>query len=146
MLQMILLLQESQSRSPSDLAEQFGVSKRTIFRDVQLLRDTGFPVLLDPKGYELKLRLVQQAELDPLEMVALAGTANGRGIPSVPCLHAAREVALAKLTAAGAPLTQGQVQYVRERLSHLLAETAGEDLDDGTVEALIENWIAEAKK
>jgi biotin operon repressor len=146
MLQMIMLLQESQIRSPMELAEQFGVSRRTIFRDVQLLRDTGFPVLIDKKGYELKLRIVQQMDLEPLELIALAGgdcmSTDGR----LPFLQTAREMALAKITATGTTLTQAQVQYVRERISKLLDDCAGEDLDETTVEALIENWIAEAQK
>ncbi len=147
MLQIILLLQESQARTPSELAEQFGVSKRTILRDVQLLRETGFPVLCDPQGnYELKLRRVQQVELQPLELIALAGADKCPGIAGVPFLSKAREVALAKLTAAGAPLTQAQVQYVRERLTSFLAECSDEDLDESTVEALVESWIGEAPR
>ena len=147
MLQMILLLQESRSRSSAELADQFEVSKRTIFRDMQLLRDTGFPVSCDGKGnYELEVRLVQHMELSPLELIALAGTENGPGIVGVPFLRTARDLALAKLTAAGSTLTQAQIQQVREQLSDLLTQTAGEDLDEATVEALIESWIAEAKK
>jgi predicted DNA-binding transcriptional regulator YafY len=146
MLQLILLLQESQSRSLMELAEQFGVSRRTILRDVQLLRESGFPVAHDTKGgYELRLRLVRQMELDPLEMVALAGLESSQGMARFPFLRAAREVALAKLTAPGSPLTQAQVQHVRNRLNSLI-DNGTEDLDEGTVEVLIENWIAEARK
>ena len=140
MLQMMLLLQESQARSVVELADQFRVSRRTIFRDIQLLRDTGFPLVYDvaQDGYALQQRVVQHVELQPLELIAIAEC--GPGAAGLPFLRAAREVALAKLTASASSLTQAQVQYVREQLVNLLAQTDG-DLDEATVEAMLEHWI-----
>lgn len=138
---MMLLLQESQARSVIELADQFRVSRRTIFRDIQLLRDTGFPLVYDVArdGYALQQLVVQHVELQPLELIAVAEC--GPGVASLPFLRAAREVALAKLTASASSLTQAQVQYVREQLANLLAQTDGDDLDEATVEAMLEHWI-----
>lgn len=148
MLQMILLLQESRPRSPIELSEHFGVSRRTVFRDIQLLRDSGFPVAHDLKadGYQLKLRLVQQAELQPMELIALAGGNPGSGVARIPFLRAARELALAKLTAGSGALTQAQLQLVSQRIHGLLAELDEEGLDEATVEAMIESWMEEARQ
>lgn len=141
MLQMMLLLQESQARSAAELAEQFQVSRRTVFRDIQLLRDTGFPLVYDVArdGYALQHRVMQHVDLQPLELIAVADC--GLGAARLPFLRAAREVALAKLTASTSSLTQAQVHYVREQLANLLAQTDGEDLDEATVEAMLEHWI-----
>jgi predicted DNA-binding transcriptional regulator YafY len=148
LLQIMLLLHEAEPRSVFGLADQFEVSRRTIFRDVELLREIGFPVTFDHKsqGYELKLEKVQQFRLLPMEVIALASPDCGPGIPKLQFLQTAREVAIAKLTSGESPLTQKQVQFVRARLADLYANADTADLDESIVEALVEAWIAESRK
>jgi len=49
-LRMVRLLQSGQSYTSSDLAEQFGVGQRTIFRDIRMLRECGIAIDSVPRG------------------------------------------------------------------------------------------------
>ncbi|MCB0718904.1 MAG: YafY family transcriptional regulator [Bacteroidetes bacterium] len=54
LFQLILLLQNQPSMSSLDLAEHFGVSRRTIFRDLRALTDSGVPLTYgEHGGYEI---------------------------------------------------------------------------------------------
>jgi len=64
---MILLLQQQPSMTSRDLAEHFGVSRRTIFRDLRSLTDSGVPLTYaDGGGYEI----LEGYQLPPLMVTA----------------------------------------------------------------------------
>lgn len=63
----ILLLQQRPSMTSRDLAEHFGVSRRTIFRDLRSLTDSGVPLTYgDDGGYEI----LDGYQLPPLMLTA----------------------------------------------------------------------------
>ena len=81
-LEMVSLLQSSQPLTADDLAAQFNVHRRTIFRDIKMLGDAGFTLVFDDKtgGY----RADESAFLPPLhlrlsEALALLMTVQGAG-------------------------------------------------------------------
>lgn len=64
---LILLLQNRPSMSSRDLAEHFGVSRRTIFRDLRALGESGVPLTYaDQGGYEI----LEGYQLPPLMLTA----------------------------------------------------------------------------
>lgn len=64
---MILLLQQRPSMTSRDLAEHFGVSRRTVFRDLRSLTDSGVPLTYSEHGgYEI----LDGYQLPPLMMTA----------------------------------------------------------------------------
>ncbi|MFF3908995.1 helix-turn-helix transcriptional regulator [Streptomyces sp. NPDC001848] len=90
LLRLLSLFQTHREWSGADLAERLGVSPRTVRRDVERLRDLGYPVNASPGtggGYQLGAG----AELPPLlldddEAVAVAvglRTAAGQGIEGI---------------------------------------------------------------
>ncbi len=64
---LILLLQTRPSMSSKDLAEHFGVSRRTIFRDLRALSESGVPLTYaEEGGYEI----LEGYQLPPLMLTA----------------------------------------------------------------------------
>ncbi|MFQ5570853.1 MAG: helix-turn-helix transcriptional regulator [Rhodothermales bacterium] len=64
---LILLLQNRPSLTSRDLAEHFGVSRRTIFRDLRALSESGVPLTYaDKGGYEI----LEGYQLPPLMLTA----------------------------------------------------------------------------
>jgi len=64
---LILLLQNRPSMTSRDLAEHFGVSRRTIFRDLRALSESGVPLTYaDQGGYEI----LEGYQLPPLMLTA----------------------------------------------------------------------------
>lgn len=53
LLRLLSTIQENPGQSAQDLAEQFGTSKRNLFRDIKLLQDSGFEVDSEG-GYRLQ--------------------------------------------------------------------------------------------
>ena len=141
LLQMMLLLHEGRGTSGDELARRFGVSRRTIFRDVQLLRDTGIPISNSTEGgYILNRHDVRSIRLRPLELVAVACADDDPQISRLTFLRQAREVALAKLMCDSPVLSRAQIEFVRERLSELTVNSMME-MHESVVEDLIESWI-----
>jgi predicted DNA-binding transcriptional regulator YafY len=72
LLKLESLLQGGHVWSPKRLAELFGVCTRTIYRDIQLLRDADIPIQFDPLhgGYRL-IRIEDEPRLNADELVAL---------------------------------------------------------------------------
>lgn len=67
----ILLLQQRPSLTSRDLAEHFGVSRRTIFRDLRSLTDSGIPLTYGERGgYEI----LDGYQLPPLMLTAREAT------------------------------------------------------------------------
>jgi predicted DNA-binding transcriptional regulator YafY len=89
MLRLLSLLQTHRHWSAPELAERLGVTTRTIRRDVNRLRDLGYPVAAS-QGADGGYRLEAGSELPPLlldddEAVAIAvglRTATGSGCGS----------------------------------------------------------------
>lgn len=52
LLRLLSTIQEKPGQSAQDLAEQFGTSKRNLFRDIKLLQDSGFEIDSE-SGYRL---------------------------------------------------------------------------------------------
>ncbi|QDU71141.1 helix-turn-helix transcriptional regulator [Mucisphaera calidilacus] len=57
LLRLITLLQSGQAQNPDQLAEELGVHRRTVFRDLDLLRKAGIPCFFDQgDGYRVAER------------------------------------------------------------------------------------------
>ncbi|NNE69454.1 MAG: YafY family transcriptional regulator [Rhodothermales bacterium] len=64
---LVLLLQNKPNMSSRDLAEHFGVSRRTVFRDLRALTESGVPLTYaDEGGYEI----LEGYQLPPLMLTA----------------------------------------------------------------------------
>lgn len=94
---LVLLLQNRPNFSSKDLAEHFGVSRRTIFRDLRTLSESGVPLTYaEGGGYEI----LEGYQLPPLMFTAreaatlLVGTAFTKLQPDVSLRADADEVAL----------------------------------------------------
>lgn len=94
---LVLLLQNRPSMTSRDLAEHFGVSRRTIFRDLRTLSESGVPLTYaDSGGYEI----LEGYQLPPLMFTAreaatlLMGTALTKLQPDASLRTDADEVAL----------------------------------------------------
>jgi predicted DNA-binding transcriptional regulator YafY len=117
-LRLLSLLQARQYWPGAELAERLGVSDRTLRRDVDRLRELGYPVAAHP-GVDGGYRLAAGAALPPLvvddeEAVALAVglrmAASGAGSQSAVAEASAR--ALAKVTQVMPPRLRRQVEAV----------------------------------
>ncbi|RST22400.1 YafY family transcriptional regulator [Streptomyces sp. WAC04770] len=143
LLRLLSLLQAHRDWSGADLAERLGVTPRTVRRDVEKLRELGYPVNASPGtggGYQLGAG----AELPPLllddeEAVAVAvglRTAAGHGIEgigetSVRALAKLEQVLPARLRhrvsalqTATVPLTRGDGSTIDPRTLTTLASAA----------------------
>jgi predicted DNA-binding transcriptional regulator YafY len=114
-LQILRLLQAGQVWSAAELAVQFDCSTRTIFRDIQLLRDCGIPIdsPTGDRGFKLQHDFFWQPERPTLEeMIALVlGTRMAeKAMPK----DMARN-----LDSAMAKLVGSEKPAVRERLTEL---------------------------
>lgn len=146
LLQIMFLLQESDSRSSDQLAKRFHVSRRTIYRDIQVLRDAGIPISpgTNGVGYCLRGNDLRIAQLQPLELIAVA-SCDEPAISGLSFLRHAREVALAKMASGAATFSKPQIQYVLDRLADLQLHLGPVLSDEGALEALVESWIRSAR-
>ncbi len=98
-LKLIERLQSGRVYNSKDLAEFCGVSRRTIFRDLKLLQDSGLPVLYDEQrqGYWMAAAsFVPPTDLTLAETLALIVIARslGRQEDGLPFFQAARDAGL----------------------------------------------------
>ncbi|WP_428389863.1 helix-turn-helix transcriptional regulator [Mucisphaera sp.] len=56
LIRLITLVQSGQAKSPDHLADELDVSRRTVFRDLDLLREAGVPCYFDDAGYKVAER------------------------------------------------------------------------------------------
>jgi proteasome accessory factor B len=80
LLRLITLLHSGQAGSPQDLADMLGVTRRTLFRDLNLLRDAGIPHYFETgKGYRIGksyfLPAINLTVLETLGLLVLGKTA-----------------------------------------------------------------------
>ena len=113
----ILLLQNRPNMSSRDLAQHFGVSRRTIFRDLRALGESGVPLTYAGEGgYEI----LDGYQLHPLMLnareaaVLLVGTDFMEAQPDESLRHDARQVAL-KMRAELPEEVREYVDRLRER-------------------------------
>lgn len=146
LLQIMFWLQESEPRSSDQLAKRFNVSRRTIFRDIQVLRDAGIPIApgANGAGYCLRGNNLRIVQLQPLELIAVASCGEP-AISGLSFLRHAREIALAKLSSGADSFSKPQVQYVLDRLADLRLDSGPVLNDEGAIEALVESWIKSAR-
>ncbi|MGE0374154.1 MAG: helix-turn-helix transcriptional regulator [Planctomycetaceae bacterium] len=98
-LKLIERLQSGRVYNSKDLAEFCGVSRRTIFRDLRLLQDSGLPVLYDEQrqGYWMAAAsFLPPTDLTLAETLALIVLARsfGRQEDGLPFFQAARDAGL----------------------------------------------------
>ncbi len=118
LLSILMELQIHGLVTADDLARRFGVSKRTVYRDIDALGSTGVPVYAERgpgggirlvDGYRTRLTGMSQPEIESLLLVGLAGPAADLGLAE----HAAS--ARLKLLAALPPGSTDAALRVGER-------------------------------
>src|SRR3712207_9474943 len=82
---LVMLLQARKRLRADDLAAEFGVSRRTIYRDIYALNEAGVPIVSLPgegyelmDGYFLPPLVFSPAEASALVLGAQIGRASGR--------------------------------------------------------------------
>src|SRR5687768_15987244 len=97
------MLSAGQPQTASALADECGISRRSLFRDVAVLRDAGLPILFDEQrhGYVLNrqpfLRPTEFTVSEALSLISLAEAASHRR-PRIPLQRNARAAALKLLS------------------------------------------------
>ena len=110
LLSILILLQLRQRLTAADLAAEFEVSERTIYRDIDALAAAGIPVYADRgaeggyrllDGYRVRLNGLSQPEAEALFMTGLPGPAAALGLE--PAMLAAQTKLMAALPASLRP-------------------------------------------
>jgi predicted DNA-binding transcriptional regulator YafY len=144
-LQILRLLQAGQIWSASELAGQFGCSTRTIFRDLQLLRECGIPID-SPRG-ERGFRLAHDFFWQPVrptmdEMIALVVGARmaSEAMPKEMAKHL--DSALAKIVGSERPNIRRRLSELNMRIDapHLTPQAALPEV--GFLQTLLEQIVA----
>lgn len=114
---LVLLLQNRPNLTSRDLADHFGVSRRTVFRDLRTLAESGVPLTYaDGGGYEI----LEGYQLPPLMLTAreaatlLVGTAFTRLQPDPSLREDADEVAMKIRSVLSEPLRE-YIDRLQER-------------------------------
>lgn len=55
LIRMLMLIQTDRQWTPQRLAEEFGTAERTIYRDLQHLRNAGFPIIFDRESNQYRV-------------------------------------------------------------------------------------------
>lgn len=141
LLQLLALLQTRRDWAGHELAERLGVSGRTIRRDVDRLRDLGYPVdaLTGPAGgYRLRAgTAMPPLLLDDDEAVAIAVGLRGAASASVTGIEETAVRALVKLE-------QVLPSHLRRRVTALRSATASRPAPGPTVDADVLTVLAGA--
>jgi predicted DNA-binding transcriptional regulator YafY len=127
LLGIVLELQRRRWVRAEDLAAKFETSKRTIYRDMQALGETGVPLLAEAgRGYSL----VEGYFLPPLSftadeatMLLLGGDFIARHFDAQ--YRAAANTAIAKLEAVLAEKLRAETDYLRKNICFVTPETLG---------------------
>ena len=125
LLGIVLELQRRGHTRAEDLAAKFETSKRTIYRDMQALCETGVPVVAEAgKGYSL----VEGYFLPPLSftadeatMLVLGGDLIAQHFDAQ--YHAAAQTATAKIETVLSDKLQREVNYLRASIAFVVPET-----------------------
>ena len=88
LLQLIGLLQAGRGYNAESLAQECGVSRRTIFRDLDMLRQSGIPLAFDERQQNYRIPgacLLPPTNFTPEEALSLVvlchELGNGSGLP-----------------------------------------------------------------
>ncbi|MDT0447851.1 helix-turn-helix transcriptional regulator [Streptomyces hesseae] len=139
MLRLLSLLQTRRERSGSDLAERLGVTVRTVRRDIDRLRELGYPVD-SARGHAGGYRLASGTDLPPLLLdddeavaitVALRTAAGGLAGIEESALRA-----LAKLEQVLPQRLRGQVTALQSSLAGIVWEERGPRADPALLATL----------
>jgi predicted DNA-binding transcriptional regulator YafY len=100
---LVELLSAGRPQTAAALAEECGVSRRTLFRDLAVLRDAGLPVIFDDERHGFVLNrpsYLRPTEFTVPEALALISLAEARGQrqPRIPLQRHARSAALKLLS------------------------------------------------
>ncbi|GAA3699748.1 YafY family protein [Nonomuraea antimicrobica] len=139
LLTLLSLLQTSREWPGSELAERLGVSRRTVRRDIERLRDLGYPVEAT-MGATGGYRLVAGAAMPPLllddeEAVAIAVGLSTAARNPVQGIEEASVRALAKLEQVLPSRLRHRVRSLRDATVPLPAE-GGPQVDPGALTTL----------
>ncbi len=141
LLQLLALLQTRRDWAGHELAERLGVSGRTVRRDVERLRNLGYPVdaLTGPAGgYRLRAgTAMPPLLLDDDEAVAIAVGLRGAAAASVTGIEETAVRALVKLE-------QVLPSHLRRRVTALRSATASRAAPGPTVDAEVLTVLAGA--
>ncbi|MGW1196685.1 helix-turn-helix transcriptional regulator [Streptomyces sp. NPDC002536] len=141
MLRLLSLLQTRREWSGADLAERLSVTVRTVRRDIDRLRELGYPVD-SARGHAGGYRLAPGADLPPLlldddEAVAIAvvlrTAAAGSGLSGI---EESALQALAKLEQVLPRRLRGQVAALQSSLAGIAWETRGPRADPALLAGL----------
>ena len=143
LLRMILLIQGRRRWTCALLSDELGVAERTIYRDLNRLRDSGVPVSLDEAagGY----RIARPFFLPPLDLTAeescalMLLTERVAGADALPMSRPAA-AAMHKLRAALPEALREALDQLMPRVSVHLAASEGDGADD--VWSTVSNAIA----
>jgi predicted DNA-binding transcriptional regulator YafY len=125
LISILILLQVRGRVTAAELAREFEVSERTIYRDMDALSAAGIPLYGDPghgggfallDGYQTRLTGLDAAEAEALPMMGLTSAAAALG------LGQAASSARGKVWAALSPERKEQASRVAERLHIDMAE------------------------
>lgn len=118
LLSIALMLSARRRLRADDLAGQFSVSVRTVYRDIRSLQDAAFPVVgTAGDGYRLPSEtLLRPVAFDPDEAETLAMGAQLLDAVVDPLLKGRLQSAMAKLEAVLTPQAIQRMEGVRERL------------------------------
>ena len=141
-LRLLSLMQNRRHWSGSDLASRLGVSLRTVRRDIDRLRDLGYPVQAQP-GVDGGYRLAPGASLPPLVLDDDEAVALTVG------LQAAAQAAVTGMAESSVRVLTKVVQVLpprlRQRVDALRAMTVGPDWSsDATAEPQVLTAVASA--
>ena len=121
-LRLVNMLQSRIGYSTGELAREFEVSERTIYRDLRLLEKSGIPVRYDPqrRGHVLLYPMdLSISKLSSDELTSLLLAAQVFSLSCVPQISRALHQAIGKL------LAQMPILF-REEISHLLNSIRGD--------------------
>jgi predicted DNA-binding transcriptional regulator YafY len=147
LLGMAVMFQGLASWTPAKLAEHFGVTQRTVFRDIKKLQGIGIPVVFDrAKGsYRIEgqalLQPVQLSAEEALALIVLCEDLVARG--QIGLLKPAYD-ALAKIESQLPPALREDVAKLMDHVVIQLARTGDED-DGAGVDRAIRQAIAQGR-
>lgn len=145
-LQILQTLQSGQVWSAAELAAQFNCSTRTIFRDLQLLRECGIPID-SPRG-ERGFRLAHDFYWQPVrpnldEMIALVVGAKMASEAMPKDMAKNLDSAMAKIVGSERPAIRQRLAELNMRIDapHVTAQPALPDVD--FLQVLLEHIVAQ---
>lgn len=116
LMRMTAMLQSGRAFSTTELATQFGVSRRTVFRDLRLLEEVGFKKCFDSQAGGHRLSADQETRLPRFarqELLVLLLAAHSSALNQIPALRD-------ELARASTKLLEQCAEPLRRQLIHVL--------------------------